>query len=179
MQEIYLSGLCFNYNTVRVLGAGDGGGQSGKKEPQKSITARCISKSNICSLLGGGASKKKNIRGWQGASNGSFLPAVSCLHWATNPSVLMKTLLCLQKEAGWLRVCCRHFKGILLPRFCLCCSSAYFQFAVVLGKRFDSWFRMCTPRRFQEGFRQRDKACLFVLLYSLCSVAIIHTPHCA
>lgn len=71
MQEIYLSGLCFNYNTVRVLGAGDGGGQSGKKEPQKSIAARCISKSNICSLFGGGgASKKKNIRGWQGASAG-------------------------------------------------------------------------------------------------------------
>lgn len=83
MQEIYLSGLCFNYNTVRVLGAGDGGGHSGKKEPQKSIAARCISKSNICSLFWGGASKKKIFGASKGqvwASNGSFLPAVSCLH---------------------------------------------------------------------------------------------------
>lgn len=46
-------------------------------------------------------------------------------------------------------------------------------------KCFDSWFRMCTPLRFQEGFRQRDKACLFTRLCSVCSVAITHTPHCA
>ena len=85
---------------------------------------------------------------------------------------------CLQTDPGWLGVDCRHFKVILLY-LCLCFSSAYFQFAVVLGKRFDSWFKMCTPRRFQEAFRQRDKACLFMLLCSMCSVAIIHTPHCA
>lgn len=85
---------------------------------------------------------------------------------------------CLQTDLGWLGVDCRHFKVILL-HLCLCFSSAYFQFAVVLGKRFDSWFKMCTPRRFQEVFRQRDKACLFMLLCSMCSVAIIHTSHCA
>lgn len=37
----------------------------------------------------------------------------------------------------WLAVRCRHFK-VLLLHLCLCCSSTYFQFAVVLGKRFDS-----------------------------------------
>lgn len=72
-------------------------------------------------------------------------------------------------------------KSFTLLHFGLCCSSAYFQFAVVWsrGERFDSWFRLCTPRRFQEGFRQRDKACLFMLLCSMCSVATIHAPHCA
>lgn len=112
------------------------------------------------------------------ASNGSFcqLSFVSTERYI--PFTIDEYSLCLQKDPGWLWVRCRHFKVILLLHLCLC-SSAYFQFAVVLGKRFDSWFRMCTPRRFQESFRQRDKACLFMLLSSMCSVAIIHTPHCA
>ena len=38
---------------------------------------------------------------------------------------------CLQTDLGWLGVDCRHFKVILL-HLCLCFSSAYFQFAVVL-----------------------------------------------
>lgn len=113
------------------------------------------------------------------ASNGSFCQLSFVSTKCYIPFTGDKYHSCLQADPGWLGVGCRHFKGILFLHFCLCCSSAYFQFAVVPGKCFDSWFKMWTPRRFQEGFRQRDKACLFMPLCSMCSVAIIHTPHCA
>lgn len=126
--------------------------------------------------------KRKTLctgKGQVQASNGSFCQLSFVSTECYIPFSGDEDCSCLQKNPGWFGVGCRHFKVILLLHLCLCCSSAYFQFAVVLGKRFDSWFRMCTPRRFQEGFRQRDKACLFMLLCSMCSVAIIHTPHCA
>lgn len=123
--------------------------------------------------------KKRKIlcagKGQVQASNGSFcqLSFVSTERYI--PFTVDEYSLCLQKDPGWLRVRCRHFKVILLLHLCLC-SSAYFQFVVVLGKRFDSWFRMCTPRRFQESFRQRDKACLF-MLFLACALWQWYIPH--
>ena len=109
---------------------------------------------------------------------------VSChlfLLSAAHPLSGMNTAQVYRKTQGGLGWVVGISKPCILLHCRLCCSSAYFQFAVVRsrGECFDSWFRMCTPRRFQEGFRQRDKARLFMLLCSLRSVAIIHTPHCA
>lgn len=69
------------------------------------------------------------------ASNGSFCQLSFFSTKCYTSFTVDEYSSCVQKDPGWLQVGCRHFKVILLPHLCLCCSSAYFQFSVGLGKR--------------------------------------------